>query len=304
MGKRHGIFMALFVMVLLMAGCGKEGRLDEGECPVEIRLAGLPTGYAELTDDQKEQIVVNLQLENIINEKTYTFRLNEGNRFAQEASLNPGTYRVTYCYISGSGAVRMEGKASVESMDINRETINIISVSVTNETEFNQWVTQMRPDTGILRAGQFSRTVQFEGQIINLEDILDYVDFTYDQPIRAYDKVVLHNGEKGVHVTLVNDKGESASWQNCKVIGVRFTMDNVIFGKGARVKMPAEEIMHAEDGIYGTPDDLAGCVLIGAEYDDFDAIYHDIILGDRMTVTVDSFGEHITEINYEFAVFE
>lgn len=304
MGKKHGIFIALFVMALLMAGCGNEGRLDEGDCPVEVRLAGLPTGYAELTDDQKEQVVVNLQLENMINEKTYTFRLNDDNHFSQEASLNPGTYRVAYCYISGSSAVRMNGEASVETMDINRDTINIISVSVTNQEEFDQWVAQMRADAAILRADQFSRIIQFEGQIINMEQILNYVEFTHDQQVRAYDKVVLDNGEKGVHVTVLNDTGEPADWWNCKVIAVRFTKDNVIFGKGARVRMPAEEILHAKDGLYGTPDSLAGCVLIGADYADFDAIYHETRSGDRMTFTVDSFGEHITEITYEFAVFE
>lgn len=304
MGKKHWIFIVLFTTVLLMAGCGKEGRLDEGDCPVEVRLAGLPTGYAELTKDQKEKIEVKLQLENETNGKRYSFRLNEDNHFSQEASLKPGTYRVIYCYISGNGAVKMEGEASVESTVISTDTINIISVSVTNEAKFNRWVTQMRPDTGILRAGQFSRTVQFEGEIINLEDILDYVDFTYDQKIRARDEAVIHDSERGVYVTLYNDTKESVSWKKCKVIGVRFTKDNVIFGKGARVKMPAEEILHAKDGIYGTPDSLKGCVLIGAEYDDFDAIYHDNILGDRMTVKVDSFGEYITEISYDFDVFK
>lgn len=304
MGKKHRILAALFAMVLLMAGCGKEGKLDEGDCPVEIRLAGLPAGYAELTEDQKEQVTVTLQLENIISEKTYTFKLNDDNHFAQNASLNPGTYRVVYCYISGSGAVRMEGEASVKSMDISRDTINIISVSVTNEEEFDQWVTQMRVQLGILRADQFSRTIQFEGQIMDMEQILDYVEFTYDQQVRAYDKVVLDNGEKGVHVTLLNDTDEAADWRDCKVIGIRFTMDNVIFGNGVRVRMPAAEALHAEDGLYKTPDSLAGCVLIGADYDDFDAIYRDDRSGDRMTLKVDGGGKHITEITYEFAVFE
>lgn len=304
MGKKYRIFAALFAMALFMAGCGKEGKLDEGDCPVEIRLAGLPAGYAELTEDQKEQVTVNLQLENIINEKTYTFRLNDDNHFAQNASLNPGTYRVAYCYISGSGAVRMEGEASVKSMDISRDTINIISVSVTNEEEFDQWVAQMRAQFGILRADQFSRKIQFEGQIMDMDQILDYVEFTYDQPIRAYDKVVLDNAEKGVHVTLLNDTDETADWRDCKVIGIRFTLDNVIFGNGARVRMPAAEVLHAEDGLYKTPDSLAGCVLIGADYDDFDAIYRDDRSGDRMTLKVDGRGRHITEIAYEFAVFE
>lgn len=304
MGKKYRVFIALFVMAFIMAGCGKEGRLDEGDCPVEIRLAGLPTGYAELTDDQKEQIVVNVQLENLINEKTYTFRLNDENHFSQDASLNPGTYRVAYCYIRGSSAVRLNGEASVETMDISRDTINIISVSITNQQEFDQWVAQMRADAAILRVDKFSRIIQFEGQIINMEQILDYVEFTHNQQVRAFDKTVLGNSEKGVYVTVMNDTGEPADWQDCKVIAIRFTKDNVIFGKGARVMMLAEDILHAEEGLYGTPDSLAGCVLIGADYDDFDAIYHETRSGDRMTFKVDRLGKHITEITYEFAVFE
>lgn len=304
MNRKRSIFIALLTTVLLMAGCGREGRLDEGDCPVEIRLAGLPAGYAELTEDQKEKIEVKLQLENETNGKRYTFRLNEDNHFSQEASLKSGTYRVTYCDISGNSAVKMKGEANVESTVISTDTINIISVSVTNEAKFNRWVTQMRPDAGILRAGQFSRIVQFEGEIITLEEIPDYVDFTYDKKIRARDEVVLHNSEKGVYLTLYNDTKESVSWKKCQVVGVRFTKDNVIFGKGARVKMPAEEILHAKDGIYGTPGSLKGCVLIGAEHGGFDAIYLDSISGDRMTVSVDESGGYITEISYDFEVFE
>ena len=304
MGKRFRILIALFAMALLMAGCGNEGKLDEGDCPVEVRLTGLPAGYAKLTEDQKEQVEVTLRLENVINEKQYTFRLNGDNRFAQDASLNPGTYRVLSCYISGSSAVRMEGEASVRSMDITRDTINIISVSVTNEEEYDLWAEQMQASAAILRSGQFSRVIQFEGEIIDMDQIANYVEFAHEQQIRAYDKIVLDNAEKGVHVTLLNDSDEPADWQDCKVIGVRFTKDNVIFGGGARVRMPAEEVLHAEDGRYGTPDDLEGTVLIGAGYGDFDAIYHDTVSGDRMTVKVDSLGNYITEITYEFSVFE
>lgn len=304
MSKKYRILIALFAMVLLLTGCGNEGKLDEGDCPVEVRLTGLPAGYAKLTEDQKEQVEVTLRLENVINEKQYTFRLNGDNHFAQDASLNPGTYRVLSCYISGSSAVRMEGEASVSSMDINRETINIISVSVTNEEEYNQWVEQMQVSAAVLRSGQFSRVIQFEGEIIDMDRIGDYVEFAHDQQVRAYDKIVLDNAEKGVHVTILNDSDAPASWKDCKVIGVRFTKDNVIFGGGARVRMPAEEVLHAEDGRYGTPDDLAGTVLIGVGYGDFDAIYHDTVSGDRMTVKVDSLGNYITEITYEFAVFE
>ena len=304
MGKKFGILMALFTMVILLAGCGHEGKLNEGDCPVEVRLSGLPAGYAELTDDQKSQIEVTLQLENMITEKRYTFRLDEGNHFAQEASLNPGTYHVRSCYISGSSAVRMEGEASVESMDISRDTINILSVNVTNEEEFNRWTAQMRVDPAILGAGQFSRAVQFEGQVISMKQIKDYIDVTYEKEIKSYDKAVISNGAKGVYVTLLNDTNEPAPWQNCKVIGVRFIKDNVIFPKGARIRMPANEVLHARDGFYGIPDGLSGSILIGMNYDDFNVIYQDTVSGDRMTVTVDSFGEYIEEINYEFAVFE
>lgn len=304
MGKKYGILITLLAVTILLAGCGREGKLDEGDCPVEVRLSGLPTGYAELTGDQKGQIEVTLRLENLINEKWYTFRLNEDNHFSQNASLSPGTYRVVSCYISGDTVVKMESEASVESMDINRDTINIISVSVTNEEEFNRWVAQMRADPAILGAGKFSRAIQFEGRVIGMEQLKNYLDLTYEQQIQAYAKAELGNGEKGVYITLLNDTDEPASWQNCRVIGVRFTKDNVIFPKGARLKMSPEKVLHAENGLYGTPDELAGSVLIGANYDDFYAIYHDYVSGDRMTVRVDSLGEYISEITYEFAVYE
>lgn len=304
MKKKYLILITLLMVTMLLAGCGLEGKLDEGDCPVEVRLSGLPTGYAELTDDQKEQIEVTLLLENSINEKLYTFRLSADNHFSQDASLIPGSYRVISCDISGNSAVVMEGEASVESMDINRETINIISVNVTNEEEYNLWAAQMRVEPSVLRAEQFSRVIQFEGQVIGIDEITDYVEFDYERQIRADDEIELGNDEKGVYVTLLNDTDESTTWQNCKVIGVRFTKDNVIFSKGARINMRAEEALHEKDGLYRTPDELSGCVLIGAGYNDFDAIYHDTVSGDRMTVTVDSSGEYISEIAYELEVFE
>ena len=206
--------------------------------------------------------------------------------------------------MTGDGAVSPQVESDRDSYEIQRDQENKIELTITNETEFNRWVAQMWVDPVIRRAGQFSGQIQFEGQVIDLERIADHVEFEEESQVAPHQKTELDNGEKGVHITVLNEGESAKSWRECRVIRVRFTKDNVIFGQGVRVRTPASEILHGEDGIYGMPARLDGCVLIGLSYDDFQAVYNDDTTGDRMTLTVDPGGDYITQIDYEFAVFE
>ncbi len=301
--KKTFVFV-LTVLTLMSAGCGKDGNLNDGKCPVEVRLDMLPQSFSTLDEDIRSQMKINFTLENMVSGKTYEFELTEKNDFTQDASLNPGTYRTLSCNMSGASAVNMEIDAGNDTFDIRLDQQNDIVLSVTNEAEFNQWVAQMWAASEVLKADRFSRKIQFKGQIIDIGDIADYVETEYDESVRDDKKAEIYDSDAGVTVTVFNDTGEKADWDECRVIAVSFTADNVIFGGGVRVMMPARELLHSEKGLYGTPESLEGCALIGADYDSFSAVYIDPVSGDRMTVGIDGKAERVTGITYELEAVE
>lgn len=304
MRRRYKIIgAAIFVLALLLTGCGKAGRLDEGDCSCVVRLQDIPREFKMLEENLQEQLEITVTLENITTERQYRFELNTGNGFQQNALLHPGIYRVYYC--SGLPYIlNMDIAAVQEDLEVKRNQENEITVYLQNEKEFSDLVWNMQPAREIMQSDKFSRQIQWGGQMIDLENIMDYIEFSSDQTVKAYDQITLFNSEAGVRVTLQNQTAQMASWKECELIKVQFGRPNVIFGQGVKVGMPVREIVHAQEGIYGTPDSLTGSIFYVAGVDRVGMVYCDEASGDRLTLESSSDGKDVYSILYEFAVFE
>ena len=87
--SRVGFFGICLLAAMLLAGCGNQGRLDEGDCPVEVKLEALPQSFAALDEDDKERMKLVLVLKNDINGKEYEFELKEKDGYTGKARLHP-----------------------------------------------------------------------------------------------------------------------------------------------------------------------------------------------------------------------
>ncbi len=304
MKKRYRVnSAAIFLLVLFLTGCGKAGRLDEGNCPCVVRLQDIPREFKMLEENLQEQLEISVTLENITTERQYRFELNTENGFQQNASLNPGIYKVYYC--SGSPYfLNMDIAAVQEDLEVGLDRENEITVYIQNETAFSDLVWDMQPIREVMQSDKFSRQIQWGGQMIDLENILNYIEFSSDQTVRGYDQITLFNQEACVRVTLQNQTAQEASWKDCELIKVQFERPNVIFGQGAKVGMPVREIVHAREGIYGTPDSLTGSILFAAGVDGVGIVYYDDASGDRLTLESGHDGKDIYRITYELAIYE
>lgn len=305
MRKKTGVAVLLVcILGLFLAGCTKTGKLDEGECACVVRLEDIPQEIKMLGDNVQDMLEISVILENITTERQYRFELNTENDFRQNASLNPGVYKVYRCSASPY-FLNIEIAAGQEDLEVGKEKENEITVCIKNLEEFTDLVWEMQPVREIMQLDKFSRQIQWGGRIIDLEQIMDYIEFSSDQEtVRGYEQITLYNADARVWVTLQNQTSQEVSWEECKLIKVWFERPNVILGQGVKVGMSVREIAHAKEGIYGTPDSLTGSVLFAAGVDKVGMIYYDESSGDRLTLESNSEGEYISRIMYEFAAYE
>lgn len=289
------------VLALSLTGCGKTGKLDEGDCACVVSLESIPQEFKMLGDNAESQLNIEVTLQNITTERNYHFTLDRENGFKQNASLNPGVYRVYYC--TGSPYyLHMDISARQEQLEVTKGGVNELTVYIENLEEFSDIVWDFQPIREVMQLDKFSRKAQWQGQIIDLERITEYIDFEYDQPVKGYEQVTIF--DSGVGITVQNQTSEAASWKECKLIKVQVRGTNLVFAQGARVGMSVREIMHAEEGIYGTPDSMTGSLLMGIGLDNTGMVYYDESSGDRFTLECDPAGENICSIVYEFAAYE
>ena len=292
------------ILALFLAGCGKTGKLDEGECACLVRLEDIPQEFRMLGDNVQEMLEITVILENITTERQYRFELNTENNFQQNASLNPGVYKVYRCDDSPY-FLNMIIATRQEDLEVGKDKENEFTVYIENLEEFTDLVWDMQPIREVTQLDKFSRQIQWSGQIIDLEHIMDYIEFSSSQEtVKAYEQITMYNADALAWVTLQNQTGQEVSPKECKLIKVTFGKSNVIFGQGVKVGMPVKEIAHAKEGIYGTPDSLTGSILFAAGVDKVGMVYYDKSSGDRLTIESDPEGKFISRIVYEFAAYE
>lgn len=292
------------MLVLSLTGCGKKGKLDEGDCACVVKLESIPQEFNMLGDNVRSLLEIEVILENITTERQYYFILNGENGFQQDATLYPGVYKVSFC-TGDPNFLSMDISARQEQMDVKRDKVNELAVYIENMEAFSELARNSQPIQEVMQLDKFSHKVQWEGQIIDLEHITDYVEFQnngYDGMVRGYGQVTLQNS--GIAITLQNETSQQMPWTECKLIKVQVGNPGAVFAGGARVGMSVREAVHAEEGIYGTPDSMTGTVFIGMDLDETRMVYYNEASGDRLTLVCDLKGEYIRNIIYEFAAYE
>ena len=296
---------------LCLTGCGKEGKLDEGDCKCNIMFSDIPKEFQMLEESLLERFEIEVTLQNPITEKEYDITLNQDNDFFAQVSLNPGTYQVKYVSNNMKNFNGISVSSDVESVELSSAITSEIPITLENAAEFsNHWmVTQPSPE--IRLADKFSRQIQVDdktGQnaykIINIEDIVSELTLSYDTQVKPYEKISLTDGDYGITVFLLNNSDQMADWTSCEVIGIEVSKNTVVFPEGVTLGMSTDKILHKTDGLYGAPDSFTGTALFGWGYDRVQAIYNDPASGDKITVTLNPESTYCLSIRYEFACFE
>ena len=300
--KKASLLLAAWALVLGLTSCGKNEL--EGECECTVALLDVPKELQMLDENLLEQFEISLELENIYSEKTMDVELTAENDFCQELKLQPGTYLIRYSYAGPKKLIPVEVEVKQEKIELTREKPLAVDVLITNKQEFSDWVWKNTASREILEESAFSREIQFEGQMIDVTRIAEYVAFEQKSKIPPYEREIITNAEKGVTIVVQNTNSESTDWQECELIKITFKKNNVIWGQGAFVGMDVTKAVHAEKGLYGEPYAMSGTVLAGVGYDHTYVSYLDTMNGDKLTLEIAPDGNYISGISYEFKVFE
>ncbi len=301
--KKSILLCMILIIVLALCGCGENDL--KGECECIVKLNTIPKELRMLDENLAKELYVSLYLENIYTEESMNVKLTLEDDFEQMLNLKPGTYKVKSCYAGPSNLLPMEVETKSESIQLTPNDEVILEIAITNMEEVQDWIWHTDADREVLEAGAFSHTVQFEGQIIDLKQITEYVTFESEEQIRPGKKLTIYGGnDKGVSITVINEGTETTSWKKCKLLGVAFHKNNIIWGQGASIGMNVKEAVHAETGLYGKPSSMSGSILAGVGSESTSASWVDTASGDKLTLTMTASGDYIMAIRYEFAVFE
>lgn len=315
--KRHiyrpTVFLSVFLFALLpsllLAGCGKTGKLDEGDCKCTVSFTDIPKVVSMLEENVQNNLSINVTLKNIVTEKQYDIALNQKNDFQKEISLNPGVYKVYGVYAENTLYNNISVSADVESVQLDRETSSEIHIYVDNEEEFTQHWMSVQPMPEMLLAEKFDGLIQINRQIVDLRSgdsshLISQLNLNLGEatPVRAYDRITLTDSDMGVQITLINTSDQTADWQSCRLLEMYVYKNNVVFPQGVTLGMAPSKICNETTGLYGAPDAFTGSLLYGWGFDDTQAIYRDEITGDSITITLAG-GTIVTGIRYALAQY-
>lgn len=294
---------AFLILIFCLSGCGKTGKLNEGACKCTIVFTDVPKELSMLEENLQDHFRIRLELRNIANDKEYKITLNATNDFKKEISLNPGTYQIMGPYIDQASNIALKLSADKEDITLTPEVPSTISVRVDNPQEFTEHWMAIQPMPEILLAEKFSGKIQYNRQLINIQDILPYLNLSYDKQVKAYGKIAITDEALGITVLLQNTGNAATEWKNCKLYGIQVTKNNMVFPKGVTLGMTAKKVCHNKDGLYGEPDKLSGTLLFGWSFGKTDAIYTDPASGDKIIINLGSDGNFIHSITYQFGQF-
>ncbi|MDL2301559.1 hypothetical protein LJC58_04300 [Lachnospiraceae bacterium OttesenSCG-928-D06] len=307
MNRRKYGFAVLSLLVIALAGCGKTGDANEGDCHLAVSMETIPKELNYVNENLYDNLSVFVNLENLANENHYKVALNAENDFSEDLYLNPGEYRITSCYTSPSGLQVLSVDTRQEKVSLSYEEEDELDVFIDNYDAYIQWVNHNVAGAEILQSDKFSRKVQIQGEMVLLDELMEKYVFAPEsnmETVYPYKEIEVKNKDLGITLTLQNQTSESLSYKQCTVIGATFNGNHVILGGGVRLGMDITSVSHDKTGIYGIPDYCKGTVLIGTGYDSTDMIYLDEKSGDRITLTYHPERNYIMTIHYEYAMFE
>lgn len=300
--------LLLLAALFSLAGCGKTGKLNEGDCKGIISFTDIPKEFHMLEQNLKENFEIHVTLKNMVNEKQYEISLNSKNDYKQEVSLHPGTYQVYMVYASQAANTGISIAADSEKMEFTKEGIATLHVSIDNPEEFTRHWMSVQPMPEMLLAEPFDGLIQINRQIFDLraEDsspLLSQLDISFENTVAPFKQVTLTDSNLGITVTLLNDSEEEADWKNCRLIEIYVTKNNAVFPQGVTLGMAIKDVCNKSTGLYGEPDSFTGSLLYGWNFDNTSAVYRDEESGDEMTISLGS-GSGINNIRYRLQQFE
>ena len=295
--------ICLFLLLSLSA-CGKNGKLHEGDCILNVSFIDIPKEYNMQEANLQERSELQITLQNIVTEKIYSFALNSKNNYYQQLTLNPGTYEVLEVFNTMEEFNGIEIDTNTRKLELSAKAPSELLLTIEDADEFTSRWMDTQPMPEILLADKFSRMIQINRQVIPINEIAAQLSLNHYEKLKPSEKLTLTDEDFGITITVENTSDELRSYRDCRVLSLEFTKNTVVFPEGVTLGMSPTTVFHSKDGLYGEPTSLGGTIFYGAGMQNTKVTYTAPDSGDTITIKTDSEGNYITGISYEFAYAE
>lgn len=292
----------------ILSGCSKSVDARTYGAVCELYLVDLPKEYEQLPEEIRKDTAVYLSIRNVSSDKTYSIELTDANEYRHSLNLIPGTYSVSKPYISNDRLVPLNVETKIDSISITKNSKTEVPIYVSNPSDFINAMTNNQPKDEILNADIYSRKVQYNGKIIDLNNIREEIAFSTPKnderlaPAATY--YIPSANDEGISLIVQNQSDARAPVSQATLTGVRFRHNNIVFPKGITLGSTSRDIAHTREGKLGTPTYCLGSPLIGFEFDDTTLVYIDENSGDRISFDILPGDKYVSIITYEFFKYE
>lgn len=306
------LLILIFILASLgLAGCTPVlyGNTEVGDCVLDVAFINVvaqdkSSAFMNIDDDIRNQIEIEVVLQNIITERKYSITLSKDNSFLYEAKLFPGTYRVVSVESSMNEYTGMHVAATDEVVEIDRESSKILRVAIDNEQEFIEFQNNLVASDDIVMLPRFSRKLMISGTMVDVQDAMIALGIQSNEQVKPYAKCEIEDEIHGIELTVLNDSSSSKPASECKIIAIHIKKSTAMLPGGITLGMQAETICNKETGLYGEPTGFEGVAMYGQGLGDVKAIYLDNESGDKISLEINSREGYITGIIYELEVYE
>lgn len=295
------ILFASCLLFLSLSACGKKGNLHEGDCILNVSFINIPKEYNMQEANLQERSEIQITLQNIVTDKTYSFSLNSDNDYYLQLTLNPGTYKVLDVTNTMAEFNGIELDTNSNTLELSIKTPSELLIAIDNEDEFTSRWMDTQPMPEILLADKFSRMIQINRQVIPITEIAAQLSLSHYEKLKPSAKITLSDEDYGITITIENQSNELRSHRDCKVLSIEFTKNTVVFPEGVTLGMSPETVFHSKNGYYGEPTGISGTIFYGEGMQDTKVTYKNPTNQDTITIETDSEGKYIIGISYEFA---
>lgn len=302
------VILLCCIVAFVLSGCSKVGSEKSHDSSCQIYLDNLPKEYHMLSTEVRSIIEINVSLRNTSSDKKYHVILSDENNYHQTLELMPGTYEVYSISIPNKALAMFDVDTNLKSLLITKNTKIELPVSMTNPSTFVDLMNSNQPTKEILAENIYSRKVQYNGELLDLNTINESMQFSSQDSNKSLApgevSYIPSTSHSGISMIVQNKTSRNIPIKEASFSGVRFFQNNVVFPKGITLGMNITNITHAEKGILGTPNYCLGTPMIGIGYDSTTLVYLDENTGDRLSFYISPDNSFVSTILYEFEKYE
>lgn len=302
-------FRRLLSIVLLLVACGSLFGCGDSESKgnLNIYLYGMPMDiYSQLSANIRSDISIGVTLHNRENGEITRVELTDKNGYNVWVDLPQDYYDIGSVYMTNTERAMFDVETDIEEIKVTDDDVAHLAIVLKDVDGFQTSIMNNIPTNEILQYDIFSRMVQYNGVVMDLNKLpttLLFLPSGTGELAPDEQRYIGSSSHPGVSIIVQNNSQDMLSPWDCAFIGVHFSHNNIVLPPGVKIGMDVGEISHSETGLFKTPTYFTGTPLMGSGLDGTNLVYYNSETGDQITCQVLAGENYVSAITYKFSVY-